>query len=78
SLILIRPPVRGKISGLEVLPKSLIFRDFALRTWRSARPQRAEKERGKRGKNVRNQPGSVGAKFVSRMRISGRVIGDFG
>ncbi|WP_247424632.1 hypothetical protein, partial [Ralstonia pseudosolanacearum] len=66
SLILIRRPVPGKISGSEVLPKSLIFMDFALRTWRFARPQGVEKERGNRGENARNRPLRVGAKSASR------------
>ncbi len=55
-----------KIPGSGVLPKSLIFWDFALRTLGFARPQGSEKERGKWGENARKRPPRVGAKSASR------------
>ncbi len=55
-----------KNPGSGVLPKSLIFWDFALRTLGFARPQGVEKERGKWGENARKRPPRVGAKSANR------------
>jgi hypothetical protein len=40
-----------KTSVVSVVSKLLIFKELSLRTWPFARPQGAEKERGKTGMN---------------------------
>ena len=54
-----------KILVVATLRKSLIFKDSSLRTWPFARPQGAEKERGKTGQERQNQASRQAAKSAS-------------
>jgi|GEM_PF-3991401 len=45
-----------KTSVVTKMRKLLILQGSPLRTWPFARPQGAEKERGKMGKNAKNRP----------------------
>jgi len=55
-----------KTSVVSVVSKLLIFKELPLRTWPFARPQGAEKERGKTGQERQNQASRRVAKSASR------------
>lgn len=55
SLFLRCRPMLEKTSVVATMRKSLILQDSSLRTWPFARPQGAEKERGKTGQDRQNQ-----------------------
>jgi hypothetical protein len=54
-----------KTSVVSVASKLLIFKKLPLRTWPFARPQGAEKERGKTGQEHQNQASRWVAKSAS-------------
>ena len=65
SLVLRCRPMLEKTSVLTAMRKLLILKDSSLRTWPFARPQGAEKERGKTGQERQNQASRQAAKSAS-------------
>jgi hypothetical protein len=65
SLFLRCRPMLEKTSVVSVVSKLLIFKELPLRTWPFARPQGAEKERGKTGRERQNQASRRVAKSAS-------------